>query len=363
MRATRATRATHAAPRARSFAAGAALALGALALTALGAPAAARADAVVDKAADKAAAKILFEAGRAALDEGKLELACPKLAESFRLDPSALGTLLNLAICHERQGKTATAWGEYLEVAQRATAEKQTERAKRARELADKLEPKLSRLELVLGPRVAGLEGLVVTRDGKAVALAQSQVPVPVDPGEHVVTAEAKGHLEKRVAVTVGAEGDAKTVRIDALEPQPSPSPRPPSPPPAAATGSPSAATPGAPPRPSEQASGSGLRVGGAVLLGVGVAAAAVGGVMGSLALAKRDELDRACPSRTSCDPALRPVWREADGLALASTLELAIGGALAVTGVVLLAIPRPSAKTELRVVARPAGGGLDLRF
>ena len=58
---------------------------------------------------DPAAAEALFEAGRQAATRGDWTTACPKFAESQRLDP-APGTLLNLADCEEHLGHLASAW-------------------------------------------------------------------------------------------------------------------------------------------------------------------------------------------------------------------------------------------------------------
>ena len=68
------------------------------------------------QAEDKAAAQVLFDEGRTLMDAERYGEACPKFAESLRLD-AALGTQLNLARCYQLVGKTASAWILYLEAA------------------------------------------------------------------------------------------------------------------------------------------------------------------------------------------------------------------------------------------------------
>ncbi|HMC95609.1 MAG TPA: hypothetical protein VKO16_12645, partial [Polyangia bacterium] len=53
---------------------------------------------------DQALATVLFEKGRQLISEGQVSQACPAFEESERLDPSG-GTILNLALCHELEGR------------------------------------------------------------------------------------------------------------------------------------------------------------------------------------------------------------------------------------------------------------------
>jgi hypothetical protein len=186
-----------------------------------------------------ALAETLFRDGKALMRAGKYEEACPKLAESNRVDP-ATGTVLALAVCHERQGKTATAWAEYNEVAATAARQGNAERGRVARERVAELEPRLSRLSVVVRPEVANLPGLRITRDGAPLGEPSWGIAVPMDPGEHVleVTADHKRTLSRNVRVE--PHGDQQTVTLSALEDDVAPPPPPPRPsPPLPEEGSP----------------------------------------------------------------------------------------------------------------------------
>src|SRR5262245_36723730 len=68
-----------------------------------------------DDAGDKRpAAQALFDQGRALVTLGRFAEACPKLAESLRLDPG-IGTMLWLADCYENVGRSASAWATFRE--------------------------------------------------------------------------------------------------------------------------------------------------------------------------------------------------------------------------------------------------------
>ncbi|MRG92289.1 hypothetical protein [Polyangium spumosum] len=140
-------------------------------------------------AADKAAADKLFEEGRALLEQSRLPEACQKFAESDRYDPS-VGTRLNLGDCHERQGKTASAYGHFGDAARLARERGDRSREVVAEERRRALEEKLSRVRVTAPAAVPGLE---VELDGKVLGAAVFGTALPVDPGKHEVEARAPG--------------------------------------------------------------------------------------------------------------------------------------------------------------------------
>src|SRR6187431_1087071 len=91
-------------------------------------------------ASDKAAAEALFDQGVRLMKQNGFAEACPKLEESYRIDP-AVGTLLYLGECYERVGKTASAWATFREAASLATNSGQPDRARVAAARAQELEP------------------------------------------------------------------------------------------------------------------------------------------------------------------------------------------------------------------------------
>jgi len=153
-----------------------------------------------------ARAKELFENGKRLLEGKQYETACPLLAESFQL-AAATGPLLALAVCHERQGKTATAWSEYNEVVSRTRSQGQADWADRAERAAAALEPKLCKLRVVLEAGAESIAGLVVKRDGQLLGGSAIGVSLPVDPGVHLVEASAPGRRpwSAQVVATDGA--------------------------------------------------------------------------------------------------------------------------------------------------------------
>jgi serine/threonine-protein kinase len=177
--------------------------------------------------ADVAAAEALFQDGRALLEAGRASEACPKLAESQRLDP-ATGTLIALAACHELEGKLATAWAEFTEASGRAQRESRSDRYELASQRAEQLRPRLSWLSLEIPPSYRSVERLEIRRAGRSLGRDTWSVPVPVDGGEFAIEVAAPGYKPWRSSVVVAPEGDRKVVRLPELEPELKPALAPP---------------------------------------------------------------------------------------------------------------------------------------
>ena len=164
---------------------------------------------------DKARATTLFQQGRALMSEGRIPEACPKLEESQRLDPGG-GTLLNLALCHEQEGRLARSWSEFKEAVTVARRDGRLDRENEAANRVAALEPRLSRLTIVV-PARAQVEGLSIERDGHEVSREAWATAIPIDGGEHVVRATALGRDPFTTTIVVGKEWDSRSVEIPVL--------------------------------------------------------------------------------------------------------------------------------------------------
>jgi hypothetical protein len=166
-----------------------------------------------------ALADALYRQARDLMAAGNYDEACPKLAESHRLD-RATGTLLNLAACHERQGKLASAWLEFSDALPAARRDGRPDRAQFAEDHLTDLEPKLSHLTLSV-PTDADDPNLELALDGILIGRAARGVPAPVDPGHHVVVAKAPGKQTWSQSIEIGLIADQETVTIPKLEDAP----------------------------------------------------------------------------------------------------------------------------------------------
>jgi alpha-tubulin suppressor-like RCC1 family protein len=166
--------------------------------------------------ADAALAETLFREAKRRMAEGDHDRACPMLAESQRLDPGG-GTLLALALCHEAAGKTASAWVEFEDALTVALRDHDASREAVARQHIASLEPRLSRLQIVVSKEAGAIPGLTILRDGKPLAEPSWALDAPVDPGEHTVLATAPGRAEFRETVVVGPSADSKRIAVPML--------------------------------------------------------------------------------------------------------------------------------------------------
>ncbi len=162
---------------------------------------------------DPAAAEALFQEGRKLMTDGQIAAGCEKLKDSFALDPMS-GTMLNLADCYEKQGRSATAWARFQNAISLAKSQGKAEQAAEANRRMKSIEAELSYLTVMVPEPVPGLE---VRRDDIEVLPASFGEPLPSDPGAIVVSATAPGYKSVKVKVELGARRDKKTVTLPKL--------------------------------------------------------------------------------------------------------------------------------------------------
>lgn len=322
--------------RSRSFARPAALVVAAVVLVI--APAA-RADRITD-------AEDLFRRAKALIAQKKFAEACPLLGESYRLDPG-MGTLLNLALCHEEIGKTASAWGEFRSVEQqaRAAVPPNESRAQLAREHADKLQTRLSRVKIVV-PDESRAPGLVVKIDGEEKG-EPLWAGVPVDPGTRVIDVSAPHKTPITIKLKIDDEGVLQTVTVPVL---------------ADAAATPAPSTAGARlDELEEYAANRAQRTAGFVIGGIGLVTLAAGAVFGVAAIVADNEAK-------DCSPCVRGSAAASDSdkatdralvFANIANVMVPLGAVGSAVGAYLVLSAGPSRKVAITPFTSPTHAGL----
>jgi tetratricopeptide (TPR) repeat protein len=266
--------------------------------------------------ADKPEAQRLFEEGRKLLTENKFDAACAKFEASLLKDPRAVGTLLNLGLCKERLGKVASAVALFREAYDRAAEADLAEQRQAAQEHIASLTPQVPIVKLAFaGAPIAGTKLLV---DDKVVPLGAKELPV--DPGHHEVVMTAPGRLPYQTAFDIDVRGRFTLALPGLEEPKPVVVVR----------------------------SASSRKLAGKVLLFGGVGIVVGASALAGYAWYRYDQLfeDGHCDANKICDPEGVKV---ADRSLLQGNIATVVGiagGALAVTGLVLvLTAPKMEAR------------------
>ena len=282
------------------------------------------------------------------MDEGNYDAACPKLKESYRLSPGG-GTLLNLALCHEKQGKLATAWTQFKDALARAKKDNKPTRIAFAKQHIEDLTPRLNRLTIDVAPGAEAID-LVIELDDKELSDAVIGTAFPVDGGRHALKASADGYRSWKTSFRIGMEGEEMAVIIPELEerdddePDPDPDdieqPKP---------------KPKVDPD-TDPDDGSPQRTIGYVVGGVGIASVIVGAIFGVRAITLRSESDDKCGDGDACPDT--PEGHEGleaneDAQTSATVANVLVGVGLGLVGVglvVVLTAPSESESARIRV-------------
>lgn len=259
---------------------------------------------------------------------GKVDEACAAYARAQAFDPQS-ATLLALALCHEKQGKLATSYGELGEAAAGFGKEGNKERETFARGHAKDLEPKLSYLVLE-GSENTRIE--TFTLDGLPVPKAAWSKPLPLDAGDHSLSFAQTGSepSQAHVQIPAGAVkvpyrmpllGKSKLAQSDKGE---------------------AASTPWL---------GYGLVAGGVVGLGVGT-------VFGISTFSARSDADKGCNVAKQCTAESLARIDDGRSSGTISTIAFVAGAVLVGAGMTLLLTHKSEAKPKTALTMVLTGRG-----
>lgn len=286
----------------------------------------------------EATAQLLYEQAMKAIDAGDYESACPKLEKSLAIE-DAMGARFFLAECYEKTGRYASAWNNYVRVAEQAHREGETKREAFSRKRAEEVRAKVGTARLELAPATKAL-AIEVTRNGEPVSAALVEAPIPLDAGEHTFIVTAPDHEPFTGKVTV-EDGAEVTLTIPAL----------------ASSGD---ADSKEGPVTSDDDGLSALTIAGIAVGGLGVVGMAAS--VGIAAAAKSDydaALDEHCVDGR-CTPAGVEATNDARSTGNISTIVFGVGAGVTAVGVVLVVLGLTGGDDEPGDVAFSATPALD---
>jgi hypothetical protein len=279
-------------------------------------------------------AEALFNQGNALVSAGRYAEACPKLAESERLEP-ALGTRFNLADCYEHLGRTATAYTLFIDVARAAHAAGKFERERLAKERVAALAPRVPMLRLEVKAAAPDLE---IRIDEALIPPAAWRTERALDPGPHKITATAPTRTPWQWAGSA-PEGRMTVVTVPELVTPPPPKAK--------------AETETETPAPAPPTSGSSRRNVALGVGGIGLAGLLVGAIAGAMALSSRSRAEDVCAEATyhfHCPTeAGANEWSSANTAGNIATVGFVLAGVgLAAATVIWLTAPRQTTTAAL---------------
>jgi hypothetical protein len=298
-----------------------------------------------------------FAEGRKLRQAGKCHEALIVFKRSLELDPSRIGSLRNIAECEVQLRRYASARRSYWDL-RRAALQSSDPRyqgwEKDAEAAYDALTSKVPRLTIKLTGAGDTRQRTKVTIDGLPLDPRMIDVELEQDEGSHIVEADygAVAPVVEKLSLN---EGERRTLTLTIPD-------RPSAPPP---TGSSVAPPPPPPGRgPLFVAGVSGLAVGGAALIGLGIAAGVREGAV--------SEVSGECPTLKGCDPALGSAVDRGRAAATMVNVFLGVAGVAIAGGAGLLIAdrargPSPKQAVSWRLTASPLPGApglsLDGRF
>ncbi|MBK8937368.1 MAG: tetratricopeptide repeat protein [Polyangiaceae bacterium] len=294
-------------------------------------------------AAEREEAKRAYTAAKKLSKEGKSEAALVLFRRAHELAPTPV-TRLDLARALDASGKLVEAHQLAVTVAAMPTTKTETKKSQLAREeaaaLAPLLEARLPKITFTIEP--AGVEPEVAV-DGAALSKELLTQELPLDPGEHKVSARSGGQRVERTLTL--AEGERSAVVLAfvvssaPVEPPPvEPKPLEPELPPT----QPKLPPPSVEPPP---ATDDGLTPVVPVAFATAGVALLTGAITGGVALSQVSDLEAGCPGGF-CPPAQHDLLSTHRALTTTSTVAFSIGGAAAVVGGVAWIIDAATSST-----------------